>query len=48
MLETIGIAIEEVIIAAQGGDWGYGALATLIGSEAIAHTIVNAAAWLFA
>ena len=47
-LETIEAAIEEIVIAAQGGDWGYGALSTLVGNEALAHGIVNTVAMVFA
>lgn len=47
MIETIVYAIEEMIIAAQGGDWGYGALAELLGSEPLAEQVINAIARVF-
>lgn len=47
MIETIIYAIEEMIIAAQGGDWGYGALAELLGSESLAEQVINAIARVF-
>lgn len=48
MIETIIYAIEEMIIAAQGGDWGYGALAELLGSEPLAELVIQAIARVFA
>lgn len=47
MIETIVYAIEEMIIAAQGGDWGYGALAELLGSEPLAERVITTIARLF-
>ena len=40
------LALIEVLTAARGGDWGFGALAELTGSESAARDIVNAAARL--
>ncbi|AIT62183.1 phage tail tape measure protein [Corynebacterium doosanense] len=37
-------AVEELSVAADGGDWGYGALSELIGNEALAGDLVNMAA----
>ena len=48
MIETIIYAIEELVIAAQGGDWGYGALAELLGSEPLAERVINTIARMFA
>lgn len=42
------LALIEVLTAARGGDWGYGALAELTGSESAARDIVNTAAKLSA
>lgn len=48
MIETIIYAIEELVIAAQGGDWGYGTLAELLGSEPLAEQVIRAIARLLA
>lgn len=37
------LALIEVLTAARGGDWGYGALAELTGSESTAQDIFDAA-----
>lgn len=43
--ETVVAAIEEIMIAAHGGDWGYGALATVMGGDLEgARAVVNLAA----
>lgn len=46
--ETVVAAIEEILIAARGGDWGYGALATVMGGDLEgARAVVNLAAAVF-
>lgn len=46
--ETVMAAIEEIMIAARGGDWGYGALATVMGGDLEgARAVVNLAAAVF-
>lgn len=46
--ETVVAAIEEILIAARGGDWGYGALATVMGGDLEgARSVVNLAAAVF-
>lgn len=40
IMQTIIEAIKEIAIAYQGGDWGYGSLAELVG-ESNARAIVN-------
>lgn len=46
--ETVAAAIEEIMIAAHGGDWGYGALATVMGGDLEgARAVVNLAAAIF-
>jgi hypothetical protein len=43
MLHLFFLALEEILIAFRGGDWGYGALAELTGSESTAQDIFDAA-----
>lgn len=42
--EMLAIAAEEIRVAYEGGDWGYGALADILGREDWALAIVDAAA----
>ena len=46
MLHLFFLALEEILIAFRGGDWGYGALEELTGSASAAREIVNHAAAL--
>lgn len=46
MLELFTAALEEIVIAFGGGDWGFGALGELIGDSELARSIVNGVASL--
>ena len=47
-IETVYYALEEIVIAARGGDFGYGALATVMGGDLEgARAVVNLAAAVF-
>lgn len=46
MFDLINMAIEELTIAFNGGDWGFGALAELIGNDDLARALVNFAAFI--
>lgn len=47
-IETVYYALEEIVIAARGGDFGYGALATVMGGDLDgARAVVNLAAAVF-
>lgn len=46
MFDLVLCAVEELAIAANGGDWGYGSLAALIG-DVNALRVVNAVATIF-
>ncbi|MBU5654516.1 hypothetical protein KPA07_06265 [Corynebacterium aurimucosum] len=47
-IETVYYALEEIVIAARGGDFGYGALATVMGGDLEgARAVVNLAAAIF-
>lgn len=44
MFDLIIAALDELTVASRGGDWGYGALAQLLGDSELARSIVNALA----
>ena len=46
LINLIPLALEEITIAFNGGDWGYGALMDILGNADIAKAIVNIAAWV--
>ncbi|MDK8896929.1 hypothetical protein QP999_03095 [Corynebacterium sp. MSK004] len=47
-IETVYYALEEIVIAAHGGDFGYGALATVMGGDLEgARAVVNLSAAVF-
>lgn len=46
MFDLINVAIEEILTAFNGGDWGFGALAELTGNDNLARALVNFAAFV--
>lgn len=39
--ETVLAALEEIYVSCKGGDYGYGALGTLLGDLDMARAVVN-------